>query len=131
MTTMAVRSLHVGLVAWKLPTPVDAVNVGQASRKHITSLLDSALDANGSARPRLPGLLEIAGYVPHSVAGFCDASLDLPWLAEAVAPTSTITAAALIHAAWAGAAELAAAGQAPEVRGSANWSPSTPNPRSS
>jgi hypothetical protein len=34
-----------------------------------------------------------------------DASLDLPGLAEAIAPTSTITGAALIHAAWADAAE--------------------------
>jgi hypothetical protein len=61
-----------------------------------------------------------------------DASLDLPGLAEAVAPTSTITGDALIHAAWADAAEkLVAAGHVPEVWGSVNRAPSIPDARSS
>lgn len=255
--TIIVRSLHVGLAAWKLPATVGAVNARQAWREHITSLLESALDRNDAvleqvsaalataigggghvyafgaghslslvremhrragslkgvrpiwnaeltshqneeaagrlesaagyyatltqnldwgpgdlcwvisnsgrnalvvelaqeARRRgvavialtsvehstsvppaggLPRLPEIADYVLDNAARLGDASLELPGLAEAMAPTSTITGAALIHAAWAGAAEkLAAAGHVPEVWGSANRAPSILNTRSS
>lgn len=74
-------------------------------------------------------LLEIADYVLDNASRLGDASLDLPGVAEAMAPTSTITGAALIHAAWAGAGEkLAAAGHVPEVWGSVNRAPSIPNP---
>lgn len=82
--------------------------------------------------PGLPRLLEIADYVLDNAGRLGDASLDLPGLAEAMAPTSTITGAALIHAAWAGAAEkLVAAGHVPEVWGSVNRAPSIPDARSS
>ena len=71
--------------------------------------------------------MEIADYVLDNAGRLGDASLDLPGLAGAMAPTSTITGAALIHAAWAGAAEkLVAAGHVPEVWGSANRAPFTP-----
>lgn len=74
--------------------------------------------------PGLPRLLEIADYVLDNCGRLGDASLGLPGLAEPLAPTSTIVGAALIHAAWAGAAErLVAAGHVPEVWGSANRGP--------
>ena len=45
---------------------------------------------------------------------FGDAALDIPGLAERMAPTSTIVGAALIHAIWAEAGErLAARGTCP------------------
>lgn len=72
----------------------------------------------------LPRLLEIADHVLDNAGRPGDAALDVPGLAEPLAPTSTIVGAALIHAAWAGAAELlAAARHAPEVWGSANRGP--------
>jgi uncharacterized phosphosugar-binding protein len=74
--------------------------------------------------PGLPRLLEIADYVLDNAGRYGDSSLDIPGLAEAVAPTSTIVGAALIHSAWAGTAEcLVAAGHIPEVWGSANRGP--------
>jgi uncharacterized phosphosugar-binding protein len=80
----------------------------------------------------LPRLLEIADYVLDNAGRLGGASLDHPGLAEAMAPTSTIAGAALIHAAWAGAAEkLVAAGNVPEVWGSANRAPSIPDARRS
>jgi uncharacterized phosphosugar-binding protein len=200
-TTIIVRSLHVGLAAWKLLPTVGAVNARQAWREHITSLLESALIRNDavleqvsaamataiergsdvyafgaghslslvsemhrragslkvdrpiwnaeltshsgeeaagkleSAERRgvavialtsvehstsvppaggLPRLLEIADYVLDNAGRLGDASLDLP-------------GPALIHAAWAGAAEkLVAAGHVPEVWGSVNRAPFTP-----
>jgi uncharacterized phosphosugar-binding protein len=97
--------------------------IALTSVEHSTSVLPA---------PGLPRLLEIADYVLDNAGRLGDASLDLPGLAEAMAPTSTITGAALIHAAWAGAAEkLVAAGHVPEVWGSVNRAPSIPDARSS
>lgn len=74
--------------------------------------------------PGLPRLLDVADHVLDNGGCLGDAAIAIPGLAEPVAPTSTIVGAALIHAAWAGAAErLAAAGHVPEVWGSANRGP--------
>ena len=79
--------------------------------------------------PGLPRLLEIADHVLDNAGRLGDASLDIPGVAEPLAPTSTIAGAALIHAAWAGAAErLAAAGHPPEVWASANRGPAAAPP---
>lgn len=79
--------------------------------------------------PGLPRLPEIADYVLDNAGRLGDAALDIPGLAEALAPTSTIIGAALIHAAWAGAAErLVAAGHPPQVWGSVNRGPATGMP---
>jgi uncharacterized phosphosugar-binding protein len=76
--------------------------------------------------PGLPKLPEIADYIIDNVGSFGDASLTIPGLAERMAPTSTITSAALIHATWAEVAErLVAAGHVPDVWGSANRGPIT------
>lgn len=74
--------------------------------------------------PGLPRLLDVADYVLDNCGRLGDASLQVEGLAEALAPTSTIVGATLIHAAWAGAAELlAAAGKPPDVWASANAGP--------
>jgi uncharacterized phosphosugar-binding protein len=80
--------------------------------------------------PGLPRLLDIADHVLDNAGRLGDAAVDLPGLAEAVAPTSTIIGAALIHSAWAGAAErLVAAGHAPDVWASANSGPVAAGPK--
>jgi uncharacterized phosphosugar-binding protein len=74
--------------------------------------------------PGLPRLLDIADYVLDNCGRLGDASLEVAGVAEPMAPTSTIVGATLIHAAWAGAAELlAAAGKPPEVWASVNRGP--------
>lgn len=127
-------------MAWELPTTVDAVNARQEWRKHITSLLDSALQRNDAVLEQVSAAMATAiEHGSHVYAFGAGHSLSLVSemhrragslkVAEAMAPTSTITGAALIHAAWAGAAEkLAAAGHVPEVWGSVNRAPSIPNP---
>jgi uncharacterized phosphosugar-binding protein len=80
--------------------------------------------------PGLPRLLDIADHVLDNAGRLGDAAVDLPGLAEAVAPTSTIIGAALIHSAWAGAAErLVAAGHVPDVWASANSGPVAAGPK--
>jgi uncharacterized phosphosugar-binding protein len=77
-----------------------------------------------AAAPGLPKLPDVADYVLDNGGRFGDAALDIVGIAEAMAPTSTITSAALIHATWAEAAErLVAGGRIPEVWGSANRAP--------
>jgi uncharacterized phosphosugar-binding protein len=138
-----VRYLHDGPGTGKLLPAVAPVNARQAWRDHITGVLDIALDRNDAElekvsaavialtsvahstavppAPGLPRLLDIADYVLDNAARLGDAAVDIPGLAEAVAPTSTITGAALIHAAWAGTAEkLVAAGHVPDVWASVN-----------
>ena len=103
----------------------------EAKRRGVAVIALTSVEHSTSVQPAagLPRLLEIADYVLDNAACLGDASLDLPGLAEAMAPTSTITGAALIHAAWAGAAEkLVAAGHIPEVWGSVNRDPSILNP---
>ena len=79
--------------------------------------------------PGLPRLLDIADHVLDNAGRLGDAAVDIPGLAEAVAPTSTIIGAALIHSAWAGAAErLVAAGHVPDVWASANSGPVAAGP---
>lgn len=74
--------------------------------------------------PGLPRLLDVADYVLDNRGCPGDACLSVGGLAEPMAPTSTIAGATLIHAAWAGAAELlAAAGKPPDVWASANAGP--------
>jgi len=74
--------------------------------------------------PGLPRLLDIADYLLDNCGRVGDASLEVEGVAEPMAPTSTIVGATLIHAAWAGAAELlAGAGKPPEVWASANRGP--------
>jgi uncharacterized phosphosugar-binding protein len=106
----------------------------EAKRRGVAVIALTSVEHSTSVPPApgLPRLLEIADYVLDNAGRLGDASLDLPGLAEAMAPTSTITGAALIHAAWAGAAEkLVAAGHAPEVWGSVNRAPFIPDARSS
>ena len=106
----------------------------EAKRRGVAVIALTSVEHSTSVPPApgLPRLLEIADYVLDNAGRLGDASLDLPGLAEAMAPTSTITGAALIHAAWAGAAEkLVAAGHVPEVWGSVNRAPSIPDARSS
>lgn len=106
----------------------------EAKRRGVAVIALTSVEHSTSVPPApgLPRLLDIADYVLDNAGRLGDASLDLPGLAEAMAPTSTITGAALIHAAWAGAAEkLVAAGHGPEVWGSVNRAPSIPDARSS
>lgn len=106
----------------------------EAKRRGVAVIALTSVEHSTSVPPApgLPRLLEIADYVLDNAGRLGDASLDLPGLAEAIAPTSTITGAALIHAAWAGAAEkLVAAGHVPEAWGSVNRAPSIPDARSS
>jgi len=106
----------------------------EAKRRGVAVIALTSVEHSTSVPPApgLPRLLDIADYVLDNAGRLGDASLDLPGLAEAMAPTSTITGAALIHAAWAGAAEkLVAAGHVPEVWGSVNRAPSIPDARSS
>lgn len=101
----------------------------EAKRRGVAVIALTSVEHSTSVTPApgLPKLPEIADYVLDNAGRFGDASLDLPGLAEAMAPTSTITGAALIHAAWVGAAEkLVAAGYAPEVWGSINRAPVHP-----
>ncbi len=135
------------------------MNARQAWRKHVTSLLDSALDRNDAVLEPVSAALAtaIAGgrhvyafgaghslslvIEMHRRAGSLKAVRPI-WNPEltsqqdgeaadrlesaachyatlTMAPTSTITGAALIHAAWTGAAEkLVAAGHVSEVWGS-------------
>lgn len=80
--------------------------------------------------PGLPRLLEVADHVLDNAGRPGDAALGIPGLAEPLAPTSTIVGAALIHAAWAGAAErLVAAGHVPEVWASVNQGPAAARPQ--
>jgi uncharacterized phosphosugar-binding protein len=106
----------------------------EAKRRGVAVIALTSVEHSTSVPPApgLPRLLDIADYVLDNAGRLGDASLDLPGLAEAMAPTSTITGAALVHAAWAGAAEkLVAAGHVPEVWGSVNRAPSIPDARSS
>lgn len=101
----------------------------EARRRGVTVIALTSVEHSTSvpASPGLPRLLEIADHVLDNTGRLGDASLDLPGLAEPLAPTSTIVGAALIHAAWADAAErLVATGHAPEVWGSANRGPADP-----
>ncbi len=106
----------------------------EAKRRGVAVIALTSVEHSTSVPPApgLPRLLDIADYVLDNAGRLGDASLDLPGLAQAMAPTSTITGAALVHAAWAGAAEkLVAAGHVPEVWGSVNRAPSIPDARSS
>jgi uncharacterized phosphosugar-binding protein len=86
--------------------------VGLVSREHSGTV---------SAAPGLPKLPEIADYLLDNGGCFGDAAMEIPGVAERMAPTSTIVGAALIHAVWAEAGErLVARGYVPEVWGSAN-----------
>lgn len=106
-------------MAWKLPTTVGAVNARQAWREHITSLLESALIRNEAV------LEQVSAAMATAIERWSSSRRRR----SGAAPTSTITGAALIHAAWAGTAEkLVAAGHVPEVWGSVNRAPSIPNP---
>jgi uncharacterized phosphosugar-binding protein len=100
------------------------VELAQEAKRHGVAVIALTSVEHSTAVPPAPGLprlLEIADYVLDNAGRFGDASLDIPGLDEPMAPTSTIVGAALIHAAWAGAAErLVAAGHVPEVWGSAN-----------
>src|SRR6266566_4192659 len=89
--------------------------VGLVSAEHSGTVSDA------SGLPKLP---EIADYLLDNGGCFGDAALEIPGVAERMAPTSTIVGAALIHAVWAEAGErLVARGYAPEVWGSANREP--------
>ncbi len=95
----------------------------EARRRGVTvvGLVSAAHSGAVSAAPGLPKLPEIADYLFDNAGSFGDASLEIPGLAERMAPTSTIIGSALIHATWAEVAErLVARGHVPEVWGSAN-----------
>src|ERR1700755_2676782 len=103
------------------------VELALEARRHgvtVVGLVSAAHSATVSAAPGLPKLPEIADYLLDNGGCVGDAALDIPGLAERMAPTSTIVGAALIHAVWAEAGErLAARGYVPEVWGSANRGP--------
>jgi uncharacterized phosphosugar-binding protein len=108
------------------------VELAQEAKRHGVAVIALTSVEHSTAVPPAPGLprlLEIADYVLDNAGRHGDSSLDIPGLAEAMAPTSTIVGAALIHAAWAGTAErLVAAGRVPEVWGSVNRGPAAPAP---
>ena len=103
------------------------VELAQEARRHgvaVVGLVSVAHSSTVSAAPGLPKLPEIADHLLDNGGCFGDAALDIPGLAERMAPTSTIVGAALIHATWAEVAErLVARGHVPEVWGSANRGP--------
>jgi uncharacterized phosphosugar-binding protein len=100
------------------------VELALEARRHgvtVVGLVSAAHSGTVSAAPGLPKLPEIADYLLDNGGCFGDAALDVPGLAERMAPTSTIVGAALIHAVWAEAGQrLAARGHVPEVWGSVN-----------
>jgi uncharacterized phosphosugar-binding protein len=100
------------------------VELALEAKKHgvkIIALTSRTHSAAVSATPGFPKLPEIADYIFDNEGAYGDASITIPGLAEQVAPTSTIIGAALIQATYAEVAErLAAAGQPPEIWGSAN-----------
>jgi uncharacterized phosphosugar-binding protein len=100
------------------------VELAQEAKRHgvaVIALTSVEHSTSVPPAPGLPRLLEIADYVLDNGGRYGDASLGITGLSEAMAPTSTIVGAALIHAAWASAAEkLVAAGHVPEVWGSVN-----------
>jgi uncharacterized phosphosugar-binding protein len=98
----------------------------EARRNGVTVIAISSLAHAGAvaATPGLPKLPEIADFVFDNGGRFGDSALDIDGIAEGMAPTSTITSAALIHATWTEVAErLVANGHVPEVWGSANRAP--------
>ena len=103
------------------------VEIALEARRHgvtVVGLVSAEHSGTVSAAPGLPKLPEIADYLLDNGGCFGDAALDIPGVAERMAPTSTIVGAALIHAIWAEAGErLAARGHVPEVWGSANRGP--------
>lgn len=100
------------------------VELAQEAKRHGVAMIALTSVEHSTTVPPAPGLprlLEIADYVLDNAGRYGDASLNIPGLGEPMAPTSTIVGAALIHAAWAGAAErLVEAGHVPEVWGSVN-----------
>jgi uncharacterized phosphosugar-binding protein len=105
---------------------VELAREAQRNGVPVIALTSVAHSTSVPATRGLPRLPEIADYVLDNCGRLGDAALDIEGIAEAMAPTSTIVGAALIHAAWAGAAELlAAAGKPPEVWASANAGPVT------
>jgi hypothetical protein len=100
---MIVRYLHDGFGTRNSTPTVARVNAPHEWRDRITSL------AVARQRDAQEG-----GF--KALRPIRNAQLTLPGLTEAIAPTSTTTGAALIHAARPGAAErLAAAGHVPDV----------------
>jgi uncharacterized phosphosugar-binding protein len=103
------------------------VELALEARRHgvaVVALVSAAHSGTVPAAPGLPKLPEIADYLLDNGGCFGDAALDIPGLAERMAPTSTIVGAALIHAVWAEACQrLVARGHVPEVWGSANRGP--------
>jgi uncharacterized phosphosugar-binding protein len=100
------------------------VELALEARRHgvtVVGLVSAVHSGIVSAAPGLPKLPEIADYLLDNGGCFGDAALDVPGLAERMAPTSTIVGAALIHAVWAEAGQrLVARGHVPEVWGSVN-----------
>jgi uncharacterized phosphosugar-binding protein len=100
------------------------VELALEARRHgvtVVGLVSAVHSGTVSAAPGLPKLPEIADYLLDNGGCFGDAALDVPGLAERMAPTSTIVGAALIHAVWAEAGQrLAAREFVPEVWGSVN-----------
>ena len=103
------------------------VELALEARRHgvaVVGLVSVAHASTVSAAPGLPKLPDIADYVLDNAGCFGDAALDIPGVADRMAPTSTIVGAALIHATWAEAAErLVARGHVPEVWASVNRGP--------
>jgi uncharacterized phosphosugar-binding protein len=103
------------------------VELALEARRHgvtVVGLVSAVHSGTVSAAPGLPKLPEIADYLLDNGGCFGDAALDVPGLAERMAPTSTIVGAALIHAVWAEAGQrLVARGHVPEVWGSVNRGP--------
>src|SRR5215472_2251672 len=103
------------------------VELALEARRHgvtVVGLVSAEHSGAVSAAPGLPKLPEIADYLLDNGGRFGDAALDIPGVAERMAPTSTIVGAALIHAIWAEVGErLVTRGHAPEVWGSVNRGP--------
>src|SRR6267154_1425624 len=98
------------------------VEVALEARRHgvpVVGLVSAEHSGTVSAAAGLPKLPEIADYLLDNGGCFGDAALEIPGVAERMAPTSTIVGAALIHAVWAEAGErLVARGYVPQVRAS-------------
>ena len=100
------------------------VEMALEARRHgvtVVGLVSAAHAGTVSAAPGLPKLSEVADYLLDNGGCFGDAALEIPGLAERMAPTSTIVGAVLVHAVWAEAGErLVARGYVPEIWSSVN-----------
>jgi uncharacterized phosphosugar-binding protein len=102
--------------------PVEALATARALGVHTIALTSLAHSQSTGPRPPAPGrLFEYADIVLDNHGAPGDACVDLPRVAHAVGPTSTVVGAAILQAVALRATELlAASGHPPDVYLSAN-----------